>query len=595
MSNNNYEQIIQSKMDEIEQTRVKREAEYEEEQRLLKEKYDVDIKQLEETKDKILMLQKITSEELTLESLEKFESIINQIELSEAEQEAVWTFLALTSIKLIARNKEKPIIQEKIEPPVIEESVIEGETITPKENNKRITKKRYETKEDQIDLTEWNNLSKKDKKSMVESLFDTIKKQYAKRIKDEEEFNYKCFYSNVYNDIINEGIIKYDDDFSRVMSEYNYLYQTMEAEYLYLNKKLGNKIDISDDTYKHLIDLQSCIDNCRKAFNEIAKIHKTITTQKQAKEEIETELETDIRDVKKEPIEEKQKRESVVMFENNPDILKENAEEEHETIEAAQELLDKYNAIKDNPKYANNSSLKSIHSSIEVLKQYMNMGKAEKEAWKEYINDTINGIITSIDEEIETVFFPKINNEYSNIGSQNIILFLENEEGISTIEDDLDNLDAGEQKQIASELKYSLESKYKENSWITNLKIKSDHLKGSKVRIGKQDSEIWNCKCGTKKTRMSLWPITVNADTKQKLKEEYNLPDTFESVLLVCDIAPSHRIDYLQSKANKNSARISRVNSLFSNPDVSFEQIKEIIKNSSAAYDRISARAKEMK
>lgn len=597
MPNNDYEQILQSKMDEIEQARIKREAEYEEEQRLLKEKYEADITKLQEAKNKVLELQTVNFEDL--DSIEKATVIINDTEFSDEELETIWQVLATASTHNLINSIEQPTSKEEAESPVTEKPIIETETTTPKEyNNIRIIKKRYEeSDEEKIDLTEWNNLSTNEKKEKVKVLFDTASKQYAKRVTDEEEFNYNFKTADMYMKAIQDGIIKNDPNFSKVMSDYNQSYNTMLAEYHYLayHKQLDKKIDINDDTYERLINLQRAIDKCRKAFNEIAKMHKKIMKKEQSKQEDSLDLEPSIKNIVEEQSEEETHRQKVISIVTNPEILEESVEEEFEVEESIKELLDKYNTIKDNPQYANNSSLKSIESSMNVFKQYLDMSKEEKESWKEYINDAVDGVIASLDEDIESVFFPKANNEYSNIGSQNIILFLENEEGICTIEDDLDDLDAGEQKQIASELKYSLESKYKENSWIRNLKSKSDHLKGSKVRIGKQDSEIWNCKCGTKKTRMSLWPITLNAEIKQKLKEEYNLPDTFESILLICDIAPSHRIDYLQSKANKNSEGISRVNDLFSNPDVSFEQIKEIIKNSSVAYDRISTRAKEMK
>ena len=101
-------------------------------------------------------------------------------------------------------------------------------------------------------------------------------------------------------------------------------------------------------------------------------------------------------------------------------------------------------------------------------------------------------------------------------------------------------------------------------------------------------SEARSVGCGSGKTRISVVPLSVNQEIKNKIKDTYNLDDELENVLLVGGITRTHRVDEdLKPTINNNSKRIKEINDKFNNSNTKFSEIEALINGSSKLCEKL--------
>ena len=583
-----YSNVFKIRKDNLEKEKQHLQDEYVKELERLKQEHEERIKKLEEKENIINLYEEIDYENITIEDIEDLLNKIGQLELTEDEELIVITKLTeLSTLELVKENEE--VVEEKPVEIKIERLDTKPVEIKEKKNNYY---KEYLLKYEEYRwiIVEYYSLFEKfnNKENIISNLKKQIKKDKSNGVSNE-------YYLVV--SMINKltAGIESDSIFIKNTAKFNKkTINTKEEEFNEYFKRIKEDVEkfkelliTYDDIYeKYKKEIEDTIFEKLKESETVTEIINNENIDNLEEQEIEIPQDLEIEEVE---LEEKED-----IFDIDEEEYKDIDEEVIQDFEKAYDnALLLYNNMKD----AIEKELIDVTSYLYHLYFSLELqidNRPPKDSTKEdiidatdNINRTVLTIEGTVDDDLRDKLFPKNDQEHINIGPKNIVVFLDNN-GEYIIEKDLNYMVTGDKKLAKKALQNGIESKYTVRSWNNDLREKSDRLKGSKIRLGNETSEAWNCRCCSGKTRISLVPLSVNQEIKNKIKEAYNLTDEFENVFLVGGITRTHRVDEeLKPQINNNSDRIREINEMFNNGNIDFSEIEAIINGSSDLCERL--------
>ena len=602
-----YSNVFKVRKEKLENEKQQLQDEYIKELERLKQEHEERIKKLEEKENIIHIFEEIDYENITIEDIEDLLIKIEQLDLIEDEELIVIT--KLTELSTLDLVKEEIVIEEvKIEeekPKEIKIEKLDTEPVEIKEDNKQKTKEYF--KEYLLRYDEFRNIlveyySLYDDYSSKEKIISNLRKQIKK---DKDNGASNDYYLTV--SMINKLATGIESDSIFIKKTYNKNKKTINTKAEEYNQyfdrikedveKLKELLITYEDVYiKYKKELEDTIFEKLKESKTVTEIINDEKIDNLEEQEIEIPQELEIDEVE---LEEEQKEDIFdIDDEDYTDIDEEVIQDFEKAYDNALLLYNNMKEAIENKLIDSSSYLYHLYFSLEL--QIDN--RPPKDSTKEDILYAINNINRTVitiegivDDDLRDKLFPKTDQEHINIGPRNIVVFLDND-GEYLIEKDLKYMVTGDKKLAKKALQNGIESKYTVRSWNNDLREKSDHLKGSRIRLGNETSEAWNCRCGSGKTRISLVPLSVNQDVKNKIKEAYNLTDEFENVFLVGGITRTHRVDEeLKPQINNNSDRIREINDMFNNGNIDFSEIEAIIDGSSELCERLFGQEKVSK
>ncbi len=598
LGTNIYDRLIEQKLTELQMQKDKEWDEYQQKLDELQKEYNDKIDELEESEMQIGMFRNLDSDNLTIEKIEDLLNNLDSMNFSEEDLVVIMSHLAdLSTHDLIYENglesndivEEKPEETNQEEPQksdkeIAKEIVDNYESISTEAANvmKEKTSIDFETNYNRaIGISADSNLEKTPEQRLrledyivqagkLKKKFDAIEDDLYYLKTAIEGIHYKSIANN--KDEIYIRINRLKETIEEIQESFPlYQYAYTRFDRVFENQILSKKEVVEDLSKLEKIepsindDISEDITQDKAEGNEEAEsLQETASQETEFKDE-----ETDNIYTKIDPI----------------------IEEEYEqTYGEALKLMKNYKKAIE-LKLIDDSSY--LHSYFDALNIMIETGFRVKEKEEEIKEITENLKITNeaiegaVNGELKHVLFPEPDIQHMNIGDKNIIIFLD-DNGSYLIEEDLNSMVSGDRMKATDELKKSIETKYTVRSWNNDLRLNSDNLKGSKVKVGSKIYEARNCKCGTGSTRISVWPVSLNPSIKERIKKEYKLDDNFENVLLVCGIALNHRInEHLKGQINSNSKRITEIDEMFSNPSTDFKDIEELIESSSKVCGKV--------
>ena len=587
-----YNELFQRKLEELERQKQEQWEEYQKALQNLQNEHNHKLAQIEEHERTLDRFRNIDVENISIELIEELENNLEKTNLSEDEMIIVMSRLVdLSANDLIQENIinteelvvpviEKPTVQKSSKE--IESEIIRDYAYISKEVD-RVYKLLYNFEDnyyDAIDVSVNDNIGKTKEQKQVLDIY-MAKAGMCKRKLNAIDADY-TYLKSVIDGATTKNIIKSKDEIcSRIeriketINEINELLPDYETAYERFEEAFKHQEEVLKETVEELEDQGEDLEKGIQVAEEV---------QEEKEENEIKEIETDDETETEESELENEEHNTFEMI--NPEIV----EEYETTYGEALRLIANYNkAIKSNI-MPQNSYLHSYFIALqEVMKNEIYNNTTEEELLSKIrdLRITIDSIEASADGELKNMLFPAADAQHINIGNKNIVIFLA-DNGKYLIEDDLNSMVSGDKTKAASELKKAIETKYTVRSWNNDLRLNSDNLKGSKVKVGSKTYEARNCKCGTGSTRISVWPVSLNPETKEKIKNKYALDDNFENVLLVCGIALNHRInEHLKGQVNSHSKRITEIDEMFSDPNTDLKDIEALIDDSSKVCGRV--------
>ena len=593
-----YSNVFKVRKDNLEKEKQQLQEEYVKELERLKQIHEERIKKIEEKENLIHIFEEIDYENITVEDIEDLLIKIEQLDLTADEELIVITKLTeLTTLDLVKENEE--VVEEvKVEEKPVEIKIekLDTEPIEIKEEKKQKTDEYYKEyllkyEEYRWIIVEYYALI--DDYNKKEKIINDLRRQIKKDKKNGVSNEYYLVASMINK--LTAGI-ESDSIFIKNTAKLNKkTINTKEEEYNEYFERIKKDVEKFkellikfEDVYeKYKKEIEDAIFEKLKESETVTEIINDNNIDDLEEQEIEIPQDLEIDEVE---LEEEQEDIFDIDEEDYIDIDEEVIQDFEKAYDNALLLYNNMKTAMENKLIESNSYLYQLYFSLEL--QIDN--RPPKDSTEEDILDAINNINKTVltiegivDDDLRDKLFPKIDLEHINIGPRNIVIFLDTN-GEYLIEKDLNYMVTGDKKLAKKALQNGIESKYTVRSWNNDLREKSDHLKGSKIKLGNETSEAWNCRCGSGKTRISLVPLSVNQEIKNKIKEAYNLTDEFENVFLVGGITRTHRVDEeLKPQININSERIRKINDLFNNGNTDFSEIEALINGSSELCERL--------
>lgn len=579
-----YSNIFKTRRDNLESQKQQLQEEYIKELERLKQEQEERIRKLEEKENLLYAFEQLDVENITIEEIEDLLIKVEQLDLTDDELIIVMTRLTeLSTLDLVKETEEEIKIEVKLEK-LNEEEVQEEKKPVISDYYKEYIEKYEEYKKI---IEEYNSLI--EDYNNKDGIISSLKKQIQK--------DNNSIVGEYYNYVGRINSLKMG-----IESDSVFLIKTSS-----LNKKIINTKE--EEIKQHFERIKEEVEKLKvllKSYNEVYEeyrkeledsIFEKLEESKKVTEIIE---DTNIDDIINAKIPQELEIEDIEPEEI--DEQEEIDEEEYENI--AEETLQDFEITYDNALLLYNnmkqalekglieesSYLYQLYFSFELLIQYRppkNSTEADIVTATNNLRKTIMTIEGIVDDDLKEVLFPKTDQEHINVGPKNIIIFLDNN-GEYLIEEDLNDMVSGDKKLAIQALENGIKTKITIRSWNSDLRERSHHLKGSKLKLGNEMSEARSVGCGSGKTRISVVPLSVNQEIKNKIKDTYNLDDELENVLLVGGITRTHRVDEdLKPTINNNSKRIKEINDKFNNSNTKFSEIEALINGSSELCEKL--------